>query len=125
MQKLAKREEQIMQALWQLGKGFVKEIIEELPTPRPHYNTVSTIIRVLSDKGFVGHKTYGNTHQYYPIISKEEYQQQAVGEMVQDVIDNYFDNSYSKMVTHFAKEEKISEEELQSILDIIKKKKES
>jgi len=105
MQKLAKREEQIMQALWQLGRGFVKEVIEELPAPKPHYNTVSTIIRVLEDKGFVGHKKYGNTFQYYPIISKDAY-------------------PYSKMVTYFAKEEKISEEDLQDILKIIKKKKE-
>jgi len=123
MQKLAKREEQIMQALWQLEKAFVKEIIEELPDPKPHYNTVSTIIRILQDKGFVAHKTYGNTHQFYPVISKEEYQQGAVGDVVQDVIENYFDNSYSKMVTHFAKEDKISESELEEIMKMIRNKR--
>jgi len=123
MQKLAKREEQIMQALWQLEKAFVKEIIEELPDPKPHYNTVSTIIRILQDKGFVAHKTYGNTHQFYPVISKEEYQQGAVGDVVQDVIENYFDNSYSKMVTHFAKEDKISESELEEIMKMIRDKR--
>ena len=123
MQKLAKREEQIMQALWQLEKAFVKEIIEELPAPKPHYNTVSTIIRILRDKGFVAHKTYGNTHQFYPVISKEEYQQGAVGDVVKDVIENYFDNSYSKMVTHFAKEDKISESELEQIMKMIRDKK--
>ncbi len=116
MQKLAKREEQIMQVLWQLGRAFVKEIIEELPDPKPHYNTISTIIRILEDKGFVAHKTYGNTHQYYPLIAKKEYQQSEVGNMVK----NYFGNSYLKMVTHFAKEDKISEEELEEVLKMIK-----
>ena len=123
MQKLAKREEQIMQALWQLEKAFVKEIIAELPDPKPHYNTVSTIVRILQDKGFVAHKTYGNTHQFYPVISKEAYQQGAVGDVVKDVIENYFDNSYSKMVTHFAKEDKISESELAEIMKMIRDKK--
>ena len=120
MQKLAKREEQIMQVLWQLEKAFVKEIIEDLPEPKPHYNTVSTIVRILEDKGFIAHKTYGNTHQYYPAISKEDYQQDAVGEVMQNVIKNYFGNSYSKMILHFAKEDKISEEELKNILEVIK-----
>lgn len=119
MQKLAKREEQIMQTLWQIGPAFVKEIIEEFPEPKPHYNTVSTIIRILEDKGFVSHKTYGNTHQYFALISKEDYQKRAVG----DVLQNYFDNSYQKMVAYFAKEEKISEEELKEIIQLIKKRK--
>jgi predicted transcriptional regulator len=123
MQKLAKREEQIMQVLWQLEKAFVKEIIAELPAPKPHYNTVSTIVRILADKGFIAHKTYGNTHQYYPAISKEAYQKKAVGEVMQDVIRNYFDNSVSKMVTHFAKEDKISETELEEIMKMIRDKK--
>ncbi|MFT4762249.1 MAG: BlaI family penicillinase repressor [Paraglaciecola sp.] len=118
MKKLAKREEQIMQVLWDLEKAFVKEIVEKLPEPKPHYNTVSTIIQVLKKKGFVDHKSYGNTHQYFPLIAKEIYQKEAVG----DVISKYFDNSYSKMVAYFAKEEKISEDELKDILDMIKKK---
>ena len=117
MQKLAKREEQIMQALWKLEKAFVKEIIEELPEPKPHYNSVSTMVRILADKGFIGHTAFGKTHQYYPLISKEAYQQTAVG----DVLDKYFDNSYSKMVTYFAEKEKISESELKEILKMIKK----
>ena len=119
MKKLAKREEQIMQIIWKLGKVFVKEIIEELPSPKPHYNTVSTIVRILQDKGFVGHKTYGNTHQYYPLISKENYQKSEVG----NILKTYFDNSYQKMVAHFAKEEKISPEELEEIIRMIKKNK--
>jgi len=117
MQKLAKREEEIMQILWKLEKGFIKEIIEEMPEPKPHYNTVSTIVRILCDKGFVGHNTFGNSHQYYPLIEKDNYQKDAIS----DVLRKYFDNSYSKMVAHFAKEEKISKGELEDILKIIKK----
>ena len=117
MQKLAKREEEIMQILWKLEKGFIKEIIEEMPEPKPHYNTVSTIVRILSDKGFIGHKTFGNTHQYYPLLEKENYQKDAIT----DVLKKYFDNSYSKMVAHFAKEEKISQDELEDIINLIKK----
>lgn len=118
MQKLAKREEEIMQILWKLEKAFIKEIIEEMPEPKPHYNTVSTIVRILSDKGFVGHKSFGNTHQYFALVPKENYQKDAIT----DVLRKYFDNSYSKMVAHFAKEEKISENELSEIIDMIKTK---
>lgn len=119
MQKLAKREEQIMQALWDLEKAFVKEIVEVLPEPKPHYNSVSTMVRILEDKGFVGHIAFGKTHQYFPKISKETYQQTAVG----DVLGKYFDNSYSKMVAYFAQSEKISEDELEEILKMIKNQK--
>ena len=117
MKKLNHKEEQIMQILWKLEKGFIKEIIEEMPEPKPHYNTVSTIVRILSDKGYVGHNTFGNTHQYYPLLEKENYQQDAIS----DVLKKYFDNSYSKMVAHFAKEENISQNELEDILNLIKK----
>lgn len=116
MQKLAKREEQIMQILWKLEKAFVKDIIAEFPDPKPHYNTVSTIVRILKDKGFIGHENLGSTHRYFPAISKETYQQQAVG----DVLESYFDGSYQQMVAYFAKEEKISPEELENILQMIK-----
>ncbi|MEM1119401.1 MAG: BlaI/MecI/CopY family transcriptional regulator [Bacteroidota bacterium] len=118
MEKLAKREEQIMRVLWQLEKAFVKEIIAELPEPKPHYNTVSTIIRILEDKGYVGHQSFGTTHQYYPIIEKkEEYKKTEV----KNVLQTYFSDSPSKMMLHFAKENKLNEEELQEILDMIKK----
>jgi len=119
MQKLSKREEEIMQVLWQLEKAFVKEVIELLPEPKPHYNTVSTIIRILEEKQVIGHKKFGKTYQYYPLITKEEYQKSEVGDMIR----NYFDNSYKKMVAYFANEEKISEEELDEILKMIKNKK--
>lgn len=117
MKKLAKREEQIMQVLWDLDKAFVKEIIAELPAPKPHYNTVSTIIRILEDKGFVDHESFGNSYRYFPIVKKDDYQQKAVG----DLVKNYFDNSVTKMVAYFAKEEKISPEELEEIIRLIKK----
>ncbi len=118
MKKLAPREEQLMQALWRLKKAFVKEIIEELPDPKPHYNTVSTIIRILEKKKLVGHESFGNSHRYFPLLSKEAYQKKAIG----DVLKNYFDNSYPKMVAYFAKEENISPEELEDIVRMIKTK---
>ena len=121
MQKLAKREEQIMQALWELKKAFVKEIVAVLPEPKPHYNSVSTMVRILETKGFIGHHAFGKTHQYYPIISKETYQKEAVGE----VLEKYFDNSYSKMVAYFAEQENISQDELENILEMIKNNKKS
>jgi len=121
MQQLAKREEQIMQALWHLEKGFVKDIVAVLPDPKPHYNTISTMVRILADKGFVGHEAFGKTHRYYPIISRDDYQKTAV----KDVLGKYFDNSYSKMVAYFAEEEDISEAELKEIIQQIKQSKKS
>jgi len=106
-----------MHVLWSLEKAFVKEIIAELPEPKPHYNTVSTIIRILEEKGFVGHEPFGNAHRYYALIPKEVYQNKAVNE----VLKSYFDNSFPKMVAHFAKAEKISPDELEEIIRLIKK----
>ena len=119
MQKLAKREEQIMQVFWTLGKAFIKEVIPEMPEPKPHYNSLATMVKILEDKGFLGHETFGNMFQYFPIISKEQYQKHAM----KDIVSQYFDNSYSNMLAYFAKEQKISEQELTDIIDIIKKTK--
>lgn len=115
MQKLAKREEEFMQVLWRLGNAFIKDIIEELPEPKPHYNTVSTLIRILQKKGFVGHEVVSGSHQYYPLIEREDY--------LGKVLDSYYGNSLKGLVAHFAKQERISPEELEEILDMIKKKK--
>lgn len=115
IQRLAKREEELMRVIWKLEKAFIKDIIAELPQPCPHYNTVATIVKILEDKGFVDHETFGNTYQYYPLIGKDDYRKKALGEM----LDKYFDNSYLTMVTYFAKEEKISAEELASIIKLI------
>ena len=113
MQKLAKREEQIMQACWHLGKAFIKEIIAELPDPKPHYNSVATMVRILEDKGFLNHETFGNTFRYYPVVTKEQYQKHAFG----DIVRQYFNNSYPSMLAYFAKEQKMSQEELNEILE--------
>lgn len=119
MQKLAKREEQIMQACWHLGKAFIKDIIAELPDPKPHYNSVATMVRILEEKGFLDHEALGNTFRYYPVITKEQYQTHAFD----DIVKQYFNNSYSRMLTFFAKEQKISKEEINEILEFIKSQK--
>lgn len=119
MQKLTNKEEEIMHILWKLKKAFVKEVMVEITEDQPHYNTLSTIIRNLEDKGYVGHTAYGNTHQYYPIISLEEYRKT----FMKTALANYFDNSYKQMVSFFAEEEQISAEELREILALIEKKK--
>lgn len=119
MQKLAKREEQIMQALWSLDRAFIKDIIEELPDPEIHYNTVATIIKILQKKNFVKHETLGNAHRYYAVVSKEEYQKQEIGTF----ISQYFNNSYKNLVAYFAEEDNINEDELQEIIELIKKNK--
>lgn len=118
MQKLTNKEEEIMHILWKLEKAFVKDVLMEIEDEKPHYNTLSTIIRNLEDKGYVGHNAYGNTHQYFPVISKEEYRKGFMS----NAIENYFNNSYKSMISFFAKEEKISATELREILDMIEKK---
>jgi len=118
MQKLTNKEEEIMHILWKLEKAFVKDVLEEVKDDKPHYNTLSTIIRNLEEKGYVSHNAYGNTHQYYPIITKEEYRKGFMS----NAIENYFGNSYKSMISFFAKEKKISAEELREILDMIEKK---
>lgn len=118
MQKLTNKEEEIMHILWKLEKAFVKDVLMEIEDDKPHYNTLSTIIRNLEDKGYVGHNAYGNTHQYFPLVSKEDYRKGFMS----NAIENYFNNSYKSMISFFAKEEKISAEELREILDMIEKK---
>lgn len=118
MQKLTNKEEEIMQILWKLEKAFVKEVMAEITEEQPHYNTLSTIIRNLEDKGFVAHHAFGNTHQYYPIVKMEDYRKRFMN----TAIENYFDSSYKNMVSFFAQEEKISAKELREILEIIEKK---
>lgn len=118
MDKLTNKEEEIMRVLWKLEKAFVKEVIEELPEPKPHYNTVSTTIRNLEDKGYIGHRAFGKTHQYIPKVSKEDYRKRYM----QKTIQQYFESSYKNVVSFFAKEEKISVEELKEIIEHIENK---
>ncbi len=119
MQKLTNKEEEIMHILWKLKKAFVKEIMEEITVDPPHYNTLSTIVRNLEEKGYVGYKAFGKTHQYYPIVAIEEYRKK----FMHTAIDHYFNSSYKNMVSFFAKEEKISAAELREILEMIENKK--
>lgn len=114
---LTKAEEQLMQVLWQLEKAFVKEVIDELPLPKPAYNTVSTIIRILETKGFIGHEAFGKAHQYFPLISKEEYKRHAT----EKLLGNYFENSVESMFSFFVKEEKLDLSDVDEILKMIDK----
>lgn len=119
MKELTKAEEQIMQILWELKKGFVKDIVEKFPDPKPAYNTVSTIVRILEKKGFVDYKAYGKTHEYYPIIDKDQYKKDFLGNFVKD----YFSNSYKQMVSFFTNESKISIKDLEEIKKIMEQQK--
>ncbi len=115
MKRLTRAEEQIMQVLWDLESAFVKDIIAQLPLPKPAYNTVSTIVRILERKGFVGHKSHGKSYEYYALISKAEYRKSQFGGFVQ----NYFENSYKSLASFFTKEENLSLEELEDIRKMI------
>jgi len=117
MKKLTNKEEEILQVLWKLNKAFVKDIINALPEPKPHYNTISTVIRNMEDKGYIRYIAFGKTHQYYPKITKEEYRKNYMNK----TINNYFENSYKNVVSFFAKEEKISTDELREIIELIEK----
>ncbi|MFA7626474.1 MAG: BlaI/MecI/CopY family transcriptional regulator, partial [Candidatus Kapaibacterium sp.] len=109
MKVLTKAEEQIMIELWRLKKAYVKDIVEQLPEPKPAYNTVSTIVRILEKKGFVSHKVHGKTHEYYPIIAKDDYKKLSLNNLVQ----NYFSASYKQLVSFFTEKENLSLAELE------------
>ena len=117
MEKLTNKEEEIMRVLWNLKQAFVKEVVAELPDPKPHYNTISTVIRNMEEKGFINHNAFGKTHQYYPVVSKEEYKKTFMHKTIQ----HYFEDSYKNVVSFFAKEDKISVSELKEIISIIEK----
>jgi BlaI family penicillinase repressor len=118
MQKLTNKEEEIMHILWKLKKAFVKEVMAEITEDQPHYNTLSTIIRNLEEKGYVSYNAFGNTHQYYPIVTLEDFRKRFMS----TAIDNYFNSSYKNMVSFFAKEQKITAAELREILAMIEQK---
>ena len=119
MQKLTNKEEEVMIILWRLKKAFVKEIMAEVTGDKPHYNTLSTIVRNLEEKKYVAYEAFGNTHRYYPLVAREDYRKHFVNSKLIE----YFDNSYKSMVSFFAKEEKISVDELKEIINLIEKKK--
>ncbi len=119
MKKLTRKEEELMKILWKLERAFVKEIIEKYPDPKPHYNTISSLVRLLQEKGVVGFKQYGNTYQYFPLISKEEYRRSFMSQIVTD----YFDNSYKSAVAFFVKEKGLSDNEIDELVRLIKEQK--
>lgn len=118
MKILTKAEEQIMQVIWRLEKAFLKEIIDELPNPKPHSNTVATIIKILTEKEFVGVKVFGRTHQYFPLVSKDAYSKTTMKSLVK----GYFEGSFSNAVSFMVKENNLSVEELELLLKQLKKK---
>jgi predicted transcriptional regulator len=111
MKELTRAEEQIMQILWKLDRAFVKDIIDDLPVPKPAYNTVSTIIRILEKKGVVSHKAYGNTHEYFALITKDEYKKKYF----KSFLTRYFGDSFPDMVSFFAGDRDLSLQELEEI----------
>ncbi len=116
MKKLTRKEEEVMKILWKMGKAFVKDIVEQYDDPKPHYNTVSSLVRLLQEKGIVGFTQYGNTYEYFPLISKEEYRKTFMKQVVSD----YFDNSYKSAVAFFVKEKGLSPAELEELVKMIK-----
>lgn len=119
MNKLTQREEEIMQYFWANGSLFVKEILEMHPEPKPHFNTLSTIVRGLESKGLLAYKSMGNTYQYYPIVSEQEYGSKSL----KNIVSKYFKNSTFAMVSTLVKEDDISEKELKELIEVIKSKK--
>ncbi len=111
IKELTKAEEQVMQILWQLKEGIVKDVLEKMPEPKPAYNTVSTVVRVLEGKGFIDHKAYGNSHVYFPVISEAEYKKFTFDKMMK----NYFSNSYESLVSFLVHEKNLSIQELEEI----------
>jgi BlaI family penicillinase repressor len=122
IKELTKAEEQVMQLLWQLKEAIVKDIIELMPEPKPAYNTVSTVVRVLEGKGFIGHKAYGNSHVYFPLISEAQYKKFTFDKMM----SSYFSNSYESLVSFIANDKKLDLQqldELSKLIDDLKNKK--
>ena len=115
--QLTKAEEQVMQILWELGEGAVRDIRNKFDNPKPARNTVSTMVRILEKKGYVAHKTFGNVHVFHPLIKKEEYSKSQLF----DVMKKYFNNSFPAMASFFAREKDLSLEELESLMEETKK----
>ncbi len=117
MKPLTKAEEQIMQVLWKLQKAFLRDIVEAMPAPKPHQNTVATLLKILVEKEFVGINVLGRQHEYVPLVNKDEYSRRSIKQMVK----GYFEGSFSNVVSFMVKDNNISIEELESLLAQIKK----
>ena len=119
MRELTKAELQIMQVLWRKERAFVNEIREEMPEPRPAYNTISTVLRVLVEKEFVSYQSYGKTYQYFPLVNREDYMERYMS----GVVNNFFSGSVKAVVSFFAQKEKLSSDEIDEIIDILNENK--
>ena len=115
MKKLTKAEEQVMQILWEIKKGFVRDILEKIAIPKPAYNTVSTIVRILEKKEFIGHIAYGKSHEYFPLVSKKDYAKTYLN----GILVGYFSDSYKQLVSFFSKENNLSITEMEEIKEMI------
>ena len=121
MKELTKAEEQVMHILWDMEKGFVKDLLEKFPEPKPAYNTVSTMCRILETKGFVDHKSYGKSHQYFPLVSREQYTK----EYLNSFVDSYFGNSIGQLVSFFSRQNKVDMKEADKIIEMMNQLKEN
>lgn len=119
MKTLTKAEEQVMQALWKIREGFIRDILDALPAPKPHQNTVATILKILIEKEFVGIKVFGRQHQYHPLVTRDAYSKASMKTLVK----SYFGGSFSEAVSFMVKENSISLEDLESLLQQLKKGK--
>ena len=119
MNTLTKAEEQVMQILWDEEEGFVKDLLQQFSEPKPAYNTVSTIIRILEKKGFVGHRSFGKSHQYYPLLSREKYRNERFSGLMKD----YFNNSMKQVLSHFGSSGSLSMKEADEIIKIMEELK--
>jgi BlaI family transcriptional regulator, penicillinase repressor len=115
MKELTRAEEEIMQILWKEEKAFVKEILANFPDPKPAYNTVSTIVRILEKKGFVSHEEYGKSHRYYPLINKESYREARFS----DLLKGYFNNSMKQVLSHFSDADKLNMREANELIQLL------
>ena len=115
MKELTKAEEQVMQVLWKIEKGVVNDMLQQFDEPKPAYNTVSTIVRILEKKGFIGHKAYGKTHEYFPLVTKSEYTKRYFG----NFMSNYFSNSYQALASFLTNDKNISVKDLEEIKDMM------
>ncbi|MEM6271066.1 MAG: BlaI/MecI/CopY family transcriptional regulator [Bacteroidota bacterium] len=115
MKRLSPREEKVMRIMWRIGEGVVRDVIEQMPPPPPPYNTVSSIIRILEEKGYLSHKAYGRTHVYFPIVKEEDFRQNSL----QRLVSHYFSGSPSNLVSFMVEHEALSEAEIQRIRELL------
>jgi len=116
---LTQKEEEILSCFWKRGPMFIRELLDMQEEPKPHYNTLSTIVRFLEEKGYMSYKSYGSSYQYYPTVSEDEYRSLSLN----NVVDKYFDKSYIRVVSSLMNEEKLSIDDLQNLIKQIKVQK--